>query len=485
MRTLALLLVAALSAGHCGVLSELDGELKALASRAMGSVVTVEAVTSREPAVSPLPRWAEVFPGVAPRVGRVSEGSRMATGFVFQEGYVLTLARAVEGASGILLRWDGGSAEGELVGVDGATKLAVVRVGAGSPPPPPLPLGSPELLQPGSLVVLCGNLPGGLDRSVIIGTVAGLGRHGVPGVPIQNFIQIQAPITPGMGGGPVLDSGGRCVGVTYAVVVGENLGAALEAGEREEGYRRLYEDLIRRRAAAGEGPPEEPRMGRGEMLYYALARGAGAGFAVPADLAARAAGGIVEHGGPEWGYLGILINDTPEGVRIGSVEPGSPAQRAGLAVGDLVESYDGAAVRRAPDLVTAVATSAVGSRHEVVVMRDGKEVVLSVSVEARPGAWKSCADADCGVLFGAELRTNSPDLAEALGLSTGEGVVVTRVEPESDADLAGLRGGDVILLVNGGAVTSAGELIRAAGKSRTLELSVNRAGESLALRMKR
>lgn len=488
MRAVAMLAVAAVGVGQCGVLSQLDSEMTALAEKALESVVTIEASVER-----PAPRFLEAFPEWMPRLERMMESERIATGFVWREGYVLTLARAVEGASDILVRWEGGSAPGELVGVDKGTNLAVVRIvgGRGSGPlPPPLGLASSASVRPGSVVLLCGNLPGSLQRSVIVGTVAGLGRHGVPGVPVQSFIQIQAPISPGMGGGPVLDVEGRCVGVVYAVVLGGGLEEALrevlgEALGPEPEPRGL---LRRRMEEKAPGPP----VGRGELLYYALARHSGAGFAVPGELAARVAEGIVEGTGARWGYLGVEIRETPDGVVVDSVEPGSPAEEAGLRPGDLIESYDGAPVRHLPDLVTAVATSEVGTSHSVGLLRGGERLEVTVSVTARPDAWERPAGtrrearpggADRRVLLGAVLCTNSAELAEMMGLRREDGVVVVRVALGSDADLAGLRGGDVITAANDQAVRSPEQLERIARASRELRLTVDRDGEILQLRI--
>ena len=144
----------------------------------------------------------------------------------------------------------------------------------------------------------------------------------------------------------------------------------------------------------------------------------------------------------------------------------SPASRAGIKRGDVIIEFDGKRIRTTGDLVRRVGNTSVGKSVEMRVLRDGREVTLAVKVgelsEERAASTTGVSSQKLGV----EIRPVPPDRAKALGLPAGQGLLVAGVDPDSPAARGGIRPGDIILEVNGQAISAMGDLSAALAKTK-------------------
>jgi Do/DeqQ family serine protease len=262
-----------------------------------------------------------------------------------RRGYVLTNNHVVANAEAIeVTTKDNRRFEARLVGRDPGTDIAVLKVDALDLDP--VPLGDSDRLEVGDYVVAIGN-PFGLGQTVTSGIVSALGRGGINVEGYEDFIQTDASINPGNSGGALVDLRGRLVGINTAILApsGGNVGI---------------------------------------------------GFAVPVNMARAVMEQIVEFGEVRRGRIGIAIQDlTPdlahamgvrrdEGAVIGTVEPGSPAERAGLRRGDIVVAIDGIPVRSATQIRNRVGLKRVGETVTLTVERDGGRRDLSARIQEGP-----------------------------------------------------------------------------------------------------
>jgi serine protease Do len=274
-----------------------------------------------------------------PRRGRVQAGA--GSGVVLtHDGFILTSAHVVAGSDGGSARFtDGRDLRFTVAGSDPLSDLAVVRAdGDGLTP---AALGDAERLRVGQLVVAIGN-PNGFDGSVTAGVVSALGRalpaHAARGARvIDNVIQTDAALNPGNSGGALADGRGRVVGINTAVA-GVGLGLAVPVSATTQ---RIIAALISE--------------GRVRRAYLGIAGG-------PRPLPPRAR----------------VATGAERGVEVVEVIDGSPAQRAGLRVGDVIFELDGDAIESATDLQRLMVAEQIGRHASVKLVRNGTVLELRV-----------------------------------------------------------------------------------------------------------
>jgi S1-C subfamily serine protease len=280
------------------------------------------------------------------RLGRENEGS--GSGFIFApDGFVLTNSHVVRGAThmdAILL--DGRRLAADLVGDDPDTDLAVVRVHESGLPP--ARLGDSDALKVGQLAIAIGN-PLGFQCTVTAGVVSALGRslRSQSGRLIDNVIQTDAALNPGNSGGPLITSRGEVIGVNTAIIMGaQGLCFATPINTAQYVVPRLIRDGRIRRGWLGIG---------------------GQNMKVPPHAA---------H------VLGLRAES---GVLVISVEPGSPAARAGFQDRDLLVEFDGKPIASIDDLHRQLTEERIGKTAEIVVVRHSQR--LSLRAVPREPAW--------------------------------------------------------------------------------------------------
>ncbi len=346
----------------------------------------------------------------------------LGSGFVFdEEGYVITNHHVVDDATKIVVRLESEKEyEAEVVGTDPKTDIAVIKILDVEDPEElvPVPLGDSEDLKVGEWVLAIGN-PFGLDHSVTAGIVSAKGRriNRPDRSPYDDFIQTDAAINPGNSGGPLVNLAGQVVGINSAIFSrsGGNIGI---------------------------------------------------GFAIPINMVRNIVPQLKEYGSVTRGWLGVMIQpvdediarsldlEAPGGALVARVFPDSPAQRAGIELGDVIVKFDGRDVPDSADLPAIVADTPVGKTVTVVVVRGGKKKKLEVTVakleDGGGGAEPVKADE-----LGLSVQEMTEDIAKELGLDPDTtGVVVSSVTRGSPAAEAGLRAGDVIQMVGNQSVSS-------------------------------
>ena len=282
---------------------------------------------------------AAVASALSPAVVQIETGSGLGSGFVYDadQGLILTAAHVVEGASDVTLRLaDGRTADGTVVGTDAGSDIAVLRTDADGLTAASLALGeSPEV---GQLAVAIGS-PFGLDQTVTSGIVSAVGRTvETPGGAVA-MVQTDAPINPGNSGGALADRDGRVIGVNDSI--------ASESGGN-----------------------------------------VGVGFAVPIDTAKQIADQLVAGEPITSGYLGVSAGDVTDGsvqgAQVVQVEPGGPADEAGLETGDVITSVDDDAITSSADLVAAVRSRAPDTEVALTVDRQGDQAQVTVTLGQSP-----------------------------------------------------------------------------------------------------
>jgi 2-alkenal reductase len=286
------------------------------------------------------------------RVGRTSFGRQAmqqgaGSGFVWDRGgHIITNNHVIDGADRVFVRFDSGEvAPAHIVGTSPDHDLAVLRVSVSANKLKPIPIGKSSDLRIGQAVFAIGN-PFGLSRSLTTGVVSALDRALPvrPGREITGVIQTDAAINPGNSGGPLIDSAGRLIGVNSAIIS--------ESGSS-----------------------------------------AGIGFAVPVDTVNRIVPQIIKNGRPARPGIGIQAGPEElaarlnvDGVIIVDVQPGGPADKAGIRgidraqekLGDVIVAVNGERVRTVAELAEAFEKAGVGQKAQIEVLRDGQRRTVEV-----------------------------------------------------------------------------------------------------------
>ncbi len=365
----------------------------------------------------------------------VPRGMSMGTGFLISEdGYLLTNHHVVANAEEVRVRLhDHRQFEAEVVGSDEQSDVAVLKIEADDLTV--LRPGDASDVRPGQWAVAIGS-PFGLEQSVTAGIVSAVGRANrySPQQQYVPFIQTDVAINRGNSGGPLLNTRGEVIGINSQIF--SNSG----------GYQ-------------------------------------GVSFAIPIDIAMNVAEQIKETGSVQRGLIGVTVGgvtreimagfDLPDtrGALVNGIQPGSPAEDAGIEVGDVIRSVDGTPIIRASDLPPIVGNMAPGTQVELEVFREGRTRNFTVTLASLDSATGASQPAQSGRRDAgpAQSQSSNPlglsaqDLTEAqrrqAGLPDGEGVRIVGVDGQA-ARNAGIRPGDVISRVGRSVVGSAADLDR-------------------------
>lgn len=396
------------------------------------AVVNISTVQKRKPKVprrknmpdipegSPFGDWFKHFFGEEGEGGGFnapdSEAQSLGSGFIVsKDGYVLTNNHVIEDAEEVIVRLsDRRELVAKIVGKDERSDMAVLKVDADDLPV--VKIGSSKKLKPGEWVLAIGS-PFGFDYSVTAGIVSAKGRS-LPSENYVPFIQTDVAINPGNSGGPLFNLDGEVVGINSQIY------------SRTGGYM-------------------------------------GVSFAIPIDVAMIVVEQLKEKGKVVRGWLGVLIQDVtrelaesfdmkkPHGALVARVLPNSPAEKAGLEVGDIITRFNGLEIDHSSDLPPMVGISPIDKKVPVDLIRNGKNKRLMVEVGELPEEDDKVAKSEAAESpksttskrLAVTIDDISADQAERLEMSGKGGVLITGVEA-GPAREAGVRRGDVVVSIN-------------------------------------
>ena len=344
------------------------------------------------------------------------------------KGYIVTNRHVVEKADRIRVRLQddppGVQHDAKVIGEDQETDLAVIKIEM-SRAVPVAKMGNSDSMEVGDWVLAIGS-PFGQVGTVTAGIVSAKGRDIVPGRQFQTFIQTDAAINPGNSGGPLVNLDGEVIGINTAILSETNAYAGVGFSLPSNTVVQVYNQLI--------GP--EHRVARGSI-------------------------GIMFDAVENPAITRVYGNGT--GVTISSVVSGSPADQAGLKVGDTITTVDGKKVMKGSELVADIASRKPGSKVALGFVRNGKQQDTSVTIADRAKLFAARLNEDEGNndesapkqdKFGITVRKLTPEMAERLDMPAGKGVIVQDVKPGGFADDINLGRGDIILEINKQTVNS-------------------------------
>lgn len=366
-----------------------------------------------------MPReFEEFFEQFGPFLGPQGNGkeqlqSALGTGFIISEdGYIVTNNHVVQHADKIYVnladkKVKSAKVEAKIIGLDPETDLALLKINV-KEDLPTVKFGDSDNMEVGDWVVAIGN-PFGLSNTVTTGIISAKGRD-IHAGPYDNFIQTDASINPGNSGGPLLNLNGEVIGINTAI------------------------------AASGQG----------------------IGFAIPSKLASNIIEQLKNGKKVSRGWIGVTIQDIDEvtakalglkgdgGALIGSVMPHEPADKAGLKAGDIIIQVENTAIKSASDLTRAIASYKPNSKITMLVVRDGNELKLPVTLGERNLSQNGQqATIEKGTSLGLSLRDLNIEDRQKLRLPQDlNGVIVADVKSDGQAAKAGIMPGDVIMAAN-------------------------------------
>ena len=408
------------------MLEEIQAVITELAEQAKPSVVNLFPITSR----------LREGPGE-----RTPNASGSGSGLIVDsDGHIVTNNHVIGDANEIEVRFsDKTRLIAHVVGKDPDTDLAVLKVTTDRPLPSAR-FGDSAGVKVGQWVLAVGN-PFGLDQTVTLGVVSGIGRENINLSRYENFIQTDASINPGNSGGPLFNLRGEVIGINTAII------------------------------------------------NFAQ----GIGFAIPSNMAKQVIEQLLAKGKVVRGWLGVGIQPLTaelakkfgvaegEGVLVNEVFEKDPAALAGIKPGDVIVRIDGAVVDSPNKLSRLIATLTPGATSKIEVVRDLKRLTMDVPlIERRDAAGIASLpqqEEKVGGRLGLDLQDVTAVLAERFKLRDSKGVLIAKVESNSLAQAEGLREGDLIKEVNRMEVSSVGEFTSALARSRR--------GDTLLLRVLR
>jgi serine protease Do len=353
----------------------------------------------------------------------VAQGSGF---FISEDGYLVTNNHVVEeGSAFTVVMNDGKELDAKLIGTDPRTDLAVLKVdGVGKFTY--VDFADDSKVRVGDWVVAVGN-PFGLGGTVTAGIVSARGRD-IGAGPYDDFIQIDASVNRGNSGGPTFNLNGQVVGINTAI-------------------------------------------------FSPSGGSVGIAFDIPASTAKQVVQDLMKSGSVQRGWLGVEIQPvtadiaeslglkSQNGALVSSAQDSGPGKKAGITAGDVITQVEGKDVASPKELARLIGAYPPGKSVDVTVWRDGKSQTIKVDLGTLPTSEKQ-ASADQQQ----PAAPAKPDSLADLGLTVtksedGKGVVVTDVDPDSDAADRGIQPGDVITSVNSAEVNSTSDITKAMGEA--------------------
>ncbi|VHO03503.1 Do family serine endopeptidase [Candidatus Rhabdochlamydia sp. T3358] len=350
--------------------------------------------------------------------------------FCSADGHIMTNAHVVNNCDKItIVLHDGQEIDAVLVGSDPHTDIALLKIESKEIAALPyLPLGDSDSVKIGELAFAIGS-PLLLKSTFTQGIISAKGRQNLHINDLEDFIQSTVQINRGNSGGPLLNSKGEVIGINTAI--------ASNSG----GYM-------------------------------------GISFSIPINMAKNIMNQLLEKGSVTRGFLGVTLQpmdadiakafglSKPEGALVSEVVPGSAADKAGLKQGDIILEYDNKPVKSSEGLKTEISLKSPGSTIQLKVKRNQETKQISVKL----GSSSDNVMAENGIVqkLGLQVEALTEDYAKQLGYKpTEEGVVITKVKPNSPAALAGLRPGCLIQTINHKKVTNLLEFNQAINQNTT------------------
>jgi serine protease Do len=352
------------------------------------------------------------------------------SGFVIDsDGTIVTNNHVVKNAKSVTVTLDDGTTyPAKIVGRDSRSDLAVLRINVGHKLPY-INLGDSDRAQPGSWVIAVGN-PFGLGGTVTAGIVSARGRDIGEGN-YDSFLQIDAPINQGNSGGPLFTQDGDVVGVNTAI-------------------------------------------------FSPSGGSVGIGFAIPSNTVKAVVAQLEKTGHVTRGFIGVSAqavtaamgaalhlpqsSSEDRGALVASVEPDSPASKAGVQPGDVIVGVNGHHIGNQRELAINISQIAPGNEASLAILRDGGSKTLEVTVGTLPSDQASGRVGNSpqgSPALGVGLQALTPNQRQQLGVPDNvRGPVIAEVQPGSVAEQAGLQPGDVIIGVGDRAVTTPAEATR-------------------------
>jgi serine protease Do len=339
--------------------------------------------------------------------------------FISPDGFAVTNNHVVDGADKVEVTTDDGKTyAAKVIGTDARTDLALIKVEGGADFPfAKLAAGKPRI---GDWVLAVGN-PFGLGGTVTAGIVSASGRD-IGNGPYDDFIQIDAPVNKGNSGGPAFNMQGEVVGVNTAI-------------------------------------------------YSPSGGSVGIAFSIPAPTVKNVVAQLKDNGTVTRGWIGVQIQPVSqdiadnlgmkkaEGAMVLEPQADGPAAKAGIESGDVITSVNGEAVKDPHELARSIAALAPGAAVKLTVLHKGKDEAISLTLGQLPATQEANAAPDHGADVPRLGLTVAP--ASSVAGAGKSGVVVTGVDPNSNAATRGVKQGDVILEVAGKSVASPGDISEA------------------------
>ncbi|MGX8009166.1 Do family serine endopeptidase [Mesorhizobium sp. ORM8.1] len=351
----------------------------------------------------------------------VAQGSGF---FISEDGYLVTNNHVVsEGSDFSVVTNDGKELDAKLVGTDPRTDLAVLKVDGGGNKFTYVDFADDSKVRIGDWVVAVGN-PFGLGGTVTAGIVSARGRD-IGAGPYDDFIQIDAPVNRGNSGGPTFNLNGQVVGINTAI-------------------------------------------------FSPSGGSVGIAFDIPASTAKRVVEDLMKNGSVQRGWLGVEIQPVTKdiaeslgmksnnGALVSSAQDAGPGKKAGIVAGDVITQVDGKDVASPKELARLIGAYSPGKSVDVTVWRDGKSQAVKVDLGTLPASDKQASNDGSKRQAPAAKADTLADLGLTVTKAeSGKGLVVTDVDPDSDAADRGIQPGDVITSINSNKVNTADDVSKA------------------------